>query len=137
LGFYDAIDYYGKSAKGATPSKTLRIPDIKRFKYKYKSERSTKTPRYRFVKQQDFVSELDSNMDATEEPTEESHSPVSSNSSSCGNEESVLEVEPPTHSTPVSSSVDSNFDFGFDPERDANLVATNFLEQFSGDKVKS
>lgn len=32
-------------------------------------------------------------------------------------------------------AIDLNFDFGFDAERDAHLIATNFNQQFSNDDV--
>jgi hypothetical protein len=111
--------------------------DIKRFKYKYKSARSAKTPRYRFVKQQEKVSTLNSKEeDIAEESTENCHSPMSSNASSSGNDVGVFEEEPSVTRDPAANCVDSNFNFGFDPERDASLVASKFMEQFSGDKVR-
>ncbi|KAI6182698.1 Exocyst complex component 4 [Aphelenchoides bicaudatus] len=127
LGFYDAIDYNSKPYKKL--SKTLRYSDIKRFKYNYKSARSAKTPRYRFVGNKQQKKGLESNEE--EESSAICHSPMSSSSVDNENTADVKTGTPPIN---MQNDIELDYDFGFNPERDADLIANNFTEVFEGDE---
>lgn len=116
--------------------KTLKFGDIDRLKYKYRAGRSTKTPRYRFVNctKTKEMSEEGAVEDSNADSALICHSPMSSKSDS-GDSEDSIEMNAPTVSEIKTTKADLDFDFGFDAERDAHLIAKNFAQQYPKDEV--
>lgn len=132
------MDYH-QPKKSKSNKKTLCLADIKDFKYRYKSERSARTPRYRFVsrKPKKGNSTETTEEDLTEgDATAMCHSPGSSTSETSIGENTEIDDPKMGNSDVIRfNKADMDFDFGFDPERDANLMTSNFFQQFSNDKV--
>ncbi|KAI6207616.1 Trimethylguanosine synthase [Aphelenchoides besseyi] len=112
----------------SSSSKTFGPTKIQKFKYKYKSERSSKVPRYRFVGPPDaagdkHIYETDDNNGIGAMVSEfERISSVESDSQN-DEEESVAEEE--VEPVAVMSQVLEDYDFGYDSERDGHLIAAN------------
>ncbi|KAI6202907.1 hypothetical protein M3Y94_00495000 [Aphelenchoides besseyi] len=120
LGYVGGV--HSSSAKTFGPSK------IRKFKYKYKSEKSSRVPRYMFVYPPDAsgdkqIYEPDDNNETDAMITEfERFSSVESDGQN-DEEESIEEDE--AEPVAIMSQVFKDYDFGYDAERDGHLIAAN------------